>query len=186
MKQFKLTLIRHTTVDVPPGMIYGQTDVPLNASFNDEAAMVIEQIAPITFDAVYSSPLSRCMQLAQKISPKVIPDNRLMELNFGYWETKFWADVYQTPEAKAWFADYVNTPAPGGESYAQLIQRCEVFLEEIKKTKHNNICIVTHGGSIRAIKSIIQNIPPMQSFKTKINYSEISCLEHNFIYEKRI
>ncbi|MBN2238083.1 MAG: histidine phosphatase family protein, partial [Bacteroidales bacterium] len=77
--------------------------------------------------------------------------------------------------------DYVNTPTPGGESYAQMIHRCKVFIEELKTLNQENICIITHGGPIRAIKSIIQNIPPMQSFNTKINYSEISCLEHNFI-----
>lgn len=169
-----LTLLRHTTVDVPPGMIYGQTDVPLNASFNDEAAMVIEQIAPITFDAVYSSPLSRCLRLAQKISSEVKTDIRLMELNFGDWEGKLWGDIDQTPEAKAWFADYVNNPAPGGESYTQLIHRCKVFIEELKKFNQENICIVTHGGPIRAFKSILEKTPPKETFlKNSIGYGDI-------------
>ncbi|MDA3879869.1 MAG: histidine phosphatase family protein, partial [Prolixibacteraceae bacterium] len=60
-----LTLIRHTSVNVPPGMIYGQTDVPLCDSFEEEAEKIMEQINT-TFDVVYSSPLTRCMQLAQK------------------------------------------------------------------------------------------------------------------------
>jgi alpha-ribazole phosphatase len=73
-----------------------------------------------------------------------------MELNFGNWEGKYWNDIDQTPEAKAWFADYVNTPAPGGESYAQLIQRCRIFIKELKTSNQKNVCIVTHGGPIRA------------------------------------
>ena len=31
-------LIRHTSVDVPQGVCYGQTDVPLNPTFEEEAA----------------------------------------------------------------------------------------------------------------------------------------------------
>lgn len=172
MKQFKLTLIRHTTVDVPPGMIYGHTDVPLSASFEKEAKKILEQINS-SFDAVYSSPLSRCLRLAQNISSEVISDSGLMELNFGNWEGKFWNDIDQTPEANAWFADYVNTPAPGGESYAQMILRCRIFIEKLKTSNQKNICIVTHGGPIRAIKSIIENSPPQKAFDTKINYGDI-------------
>ena len=172
MKQFELTLIRHTTVNVPPGMIYGHTDVPLSASFIDEAEKIMAQINT-NFDVVYSSPLTRCMQLAQKISSKVIPDSRLMELNFGNWEGKFWNDIDQTPEAKAWFADYVNTPAPGGESYAQMIQRCKAFLEEIMTSHYNDVCIVSHGGPMRAIKSIIENKTPQEAFDINVGYGEI-------------
>jgi alpha-ribazole phosphatase len=174
MKQFKITLIRHTTVDVPPGMIYGHKDVPLSVSFNDESARVIEQITPFTFDVVYSSPLSRCLRLAQKISSEVIHDSRLMELNFGNWEGKYWNDIDQTPEAKAWFADYVKTPTPGGESYAQLIQRCRIFIEELKTSNQKNVCIVTHGGPIRAIKSILEETPPKDAFlKNSIDYGDV-------------
>jgi alpha-ribazole phosphatase len=172
----QITLIRHTTIDVPTGMIYGHTDVPLCPSFEKEAKKILEQINS-SLDVVYSSQLSRCMRLAQKISPKVIPDSRLMELNFGNWEGKFWNDIDQTSEAKAWFADYVNTPAPGGESYAQMKQRCKAFLDAIKETNHQNICIISHGGPIRTIKSIIENTSPQEAFNIKINYGEIIYLK---------
>ena len=35
-----ITFIRHTSVDVPPGVCYGQTDVPLRSTFPQEAANV--------------------------------------------------------------------------------------------------------------------------------------------------
>jgi alpha-ribazole phosphatase len=174
-----ITLIRHTTVDVPPSMIYGHTDVPLSASFEDEAEKIVGQTGNYTFDAVYSSPISRCIRLAHKISPCVIPDARLMELNFGDWERKFWKDIDQSPKAKAWFANYVNIPAPSGESFDQMISRCRAFLEDIKTSNYNNICIVTHGGPIRAIKSIIDNTPPQEAFSIKVRYGEIIQLTLN-------
>lgn len=35
----EVIFIRHTSVDVPPGVCYGQTDVPLRNSFEQEAAV---------------------------------------------------------------------------------------------------------------------------------------------------
>lgn len=40
----EIVLIRHTSVDVPPGVCYGQTDVPLKPSFEQEAAVTKENL----------------------------------------------------------------------------------------------------------------------------------------------
>ena len=44
----KITLIRHTKVDVPSGTCYGWTDVPLAPTFPDEARLVRERLAGAT------------------------------------------------------------------------------------------------------------------------------------------
>ena len=55
----EVILIRHTSVDVPPGMCYGQTDVPLKPTFETEAAVTAENLkAYLPFDHVYTSPLT--------------------------------------------------------------------------------------------------------------------------------
>ena len=54
----EVILIRHTSVDVPPGVCYGQTDVPLKPTFEAEAAMTAENLKTyLPFDHVYTSPL---------------------------------------------------------------------------------------------------------------------------------
>ena len=58
-------LIRHTSVDVPKGLCYGQSDVPLRPTFEIEAAVTKAKIESIHFDMAYTSPLSRCTRLAQ-------------------------------------------------------------------------------------------------------------------------
>ena len=57
-------LIRHTSVDVPQGVCYGQTDVPLNPTFEEEAAQTSARLKGLQFDKVYMSPLTRCVRLA--------------------------------------------------------------------------------------------------------------------------
>ena len=54
----KVILIRHTSVDVPKGVCYGQTDVPVAATFTEEAEMTKKALSDRTFDAVFSSPLT--------------------------------------------------------------------------------------------------------------------------------
>ena len=60
----EIYLVRHTSVDVPAGYAYGQTDVPLRPSFEDEAEAVKKTLSGHIFDKVWSSPLTRCVRLA--------------------------------------------------------------------------------------------------------------------------
>ena len=48
-------LIRHTSVDVPKGLCYGQSDVPLRPTFEIEAAVTKAKIESIHFDMATSS-----------------------------------------------------------------------------------------------------------------------------------
>ena len=80
-------LIRHTSVDVPAGTCYGQTDVPLKPSFEAEAATVKKELDRYAFDAVYTSPLSRCTRLAAYCGyPEALRDDRLKEIHMGDWK----------------------------------------------------------------------------------------------------
>lgn len=167
-----LYLIRHTSVNVPKGMIYGQTDVSLSYTFEQDSKIVVEQL-PIRFDAVYCSPLTRCRLLAEKISNNYFTDDRLMELNFGDWEAKLWDDIETSSNAQQFFTDYVNTSCPNGESFVAMIDRCRLFLFDLKSSNFKNVCIVAHGGSIRAFISIIENISPDEAISLKIGYGEI-------------
>ena len=48
----RIYFVRHTSVDVPQGITYGQTDVPVNSTFETEAEQVKEQLTGLAFDAV--------------------------------------------------------------------------------------------------------------------------------------
>jgi alpha-ribazole phosphatase len=174
-----LTLIRHTRVDIPTGLIYGQTDVPLAKTFEDEAAAILKKLEGITFDSIYSSPLSRCRLLAERIAEtnQVVYDNRLLEMNFGVWEGKLWTDVETTSEATEWFKNYFEVACPEGESYAIVYNRIQLFLNDIKAKSAQNCCVVTHGGQFRAFLSIIEDQTPQTLFNRKIDYGEVIQVE---------
>ena len=102
----QITLVRHTTPDVPVGTCYGQSDVPLRASFEEEAEVVRRRLSGMAFDAVYTSPLSRCTRLAHFCGyPDAIQDKRLMEINFGVWEMQRYENIVD-PRLQDYYADY--------------------------------------------------------------------------------
>lgn len=144
----KLTVVRHTAVEVPKGVCYGQTDVPLAGTFREEAEAVAGQLAGTNHEAVFTSPLSRCVRLAEFCGyPQATRDARLMELNFGEWEMKRWDDITD-PRLDLWFEDWLNVAATGGESYVD--QRCRVmdFINEQRTNGIDDALIFTHGGVI--------------------------------------
>jgi alpha-ribazole phosphatase len=63
----EIYLIRHTTPLIEKGQIYGRNDVALAESFPEEKDQIIKQL-PATFDAIYSSPSSRCTLLSAAIA----------------------------------------------------------------------------------------------------------------------
>lgn len=166
-------VVRHTKTVCDTGICYGHSDVALAASFDVEKKNVKQQLSDFSFFTVYSSPLFRCSTLAEYLADfsPILYDNKLKELNFGDWENRYWNDIIQTDEAHFWFENYVENPCPNGESYLQLINRVQLFLEEIQiKQENKPILIVTHAGVIRAMHVIFKNILPIDSFNIKIEY----------------
>ena len=143
----EVILIRHTSVDVPPGMCYGQTDVPLKPTFETEAAVTAENLkAYLPFDHVYTSPLTRCVRLATYCGyPDAERDKRIMEINFGDWEMKPF-EQNEDPRLQEWYADYMNVAATGGESFTMQYRRVSQFLDELKKKHYTSVAIFAHGG----------------------------------------
>ncbi len=144
----ELIMIRHTSVDVPKGICYGQSDVPLAPTFEEEAASVNSRLLSERFDAVYCSPLSRCRRLAEYCGyGDAIIDDRLMEMNFGEWEMHPFEEIVD-PTLQRWYADYINTRVPGGESFLDQQRRMKSFLDDVTAFGKQRIAVFTHSGII--------------------------------------
>lgn len=175
----ELYLIRHTKPAVAPGICYGQTDLNPAASFQKEADRLSVHL-PDTFDQVYSSPLKRCAQLAQRLSKSPIWDEQLMEMDFGAWEMKAWHDIPKE-QLEPWMGDFVNVAVPGGESFEQLICRSLAALEEIIEQGASQVAIVSHAGVIRIFLGHFLKMNPQNYFDIQVDYggvSKISVEEH--------
>ena len=174
----KLNLIRHTSLQIAPGICYGQSDIDVAASFAEELVRLKSTLADVQFDALYTSPLQRCTRLAGALNKgNTIIDNRLIELHFGDWEMQAWDDISR--EAfDAWAHDYANLAPPNGETFSQLQQRGMGFLQDaLQRHRGENIAVVTHGGMIRALVAHALEMPLKKLFRMTIDHGSITQLE---------
>ena len=166
--------VRHTSVDVPPGICYGNTDVGLKASFEEEAAETKKKLDGLIFDAVFTSPLSRAIRLAEFCGyPDAMVDQRLIEYNFGEWELQSYDRLYsEKEEFRSWCGHYLTQRCPGGDSLSDQIARVRSFIEEIRSKGFHRVCAFCHGGVLAIARGLsggmtmeetFRNIPPYGS-----------------------
>lgn len=143
----EVVLVRHTSVDVPRGTCYGQTDVPVADTFTQEADNTLQRLQPLMpFDAVYSSPLTRARMLAAHCGyDATVLDDRLMEMNMGQWEMQRFDDI-QDPHLQEWYDDFMYQPTTGGESFYMLHLRVSQFLDQLRTLPYGRVAIFAHGG----------------------------------------
>jgi len=113
----------------------GRTDVPLSEAGRRQAKSLAERLKPLPFEALYSSPLKRALETARLISESVglqpVPDQRLVELDYGRWEGKTLAEIMENDPKTycAWDTDPAHVAPPGGESGLEAQQRAVSFLD---------------------------------------------------------
>lgn len=175
-----LYLIRHTTPLFEAGTCYGQTDIDVANSFDDECRTLRQKIAGISFDAVFSSPLQRCVKLAIAMQlGEVQFDARIQELNFGDWEMQNW-DVIPREEFEVWSHNYAQLAPPNGETFTELHIRSTAFIRDLQQQyMGKNIAAFSHGGVIRAMLAEVLNMPLKGLFRFTVDYASITLLDFN-------
>lgn len=170
----EVILIRHTSVDVAPGICYGQTDVPLKTSFEEEATNTKAKLQAFgAFDQVYTSPLSRCVHLATYCNyPNAQKDNRLLELNFGDWEMKTFDEITDS-RLQEWFNDYLHVAPTNGESFSAQIQRVGNFLDELKEKGFSRVAVFAHGGVLLCAQIYAGTLKIEEAFRNLTPYGGI-------------
>lgn len=147
----KVYLVRHTSVDVAPGTCYGQTDVPLRASFQEEAEACKKALQDMgmRFSRIYTSPLSRCTRLAAYCGfPGAERDERLKEMNMGEWEMQRFEEITD-PRNQEWYDDYLRVRTTGGESFMDVLARVSDFFDHLDRTS-GPVLVFAHGGVLVA------------------------------------
>jgi broad specificity phosphatase PhoE len=163
-----LYLIRHgeTSWNVE-GRYQGQFDPPLTEWGLQQALATAEQLAPLGFEAIYSSDLARSRQtaaaLAGQIGLPIQVDPRLREIHQGEWQGVLIKDIRAgwPQELFGWEHDPWHHHPPGGESLQQMQSRLLAAIDEII-TRHPEglIAIFTHKLPIALLKIHYQDYPP--------------------------
>lgn len=173
----EIYLIRHTSVDVPPGTCYGQTDVPLRDTFEEEAEQTRSGLAGLQFDAVFTSPLSRAFRLAAYCGfPDAVRDDRLKEMNMGEWEMQRFDDITDL-QLQRWYDNYLHERTLGGEGFMDLYARVCHFLHDVQMRGYRRIAVFAHGGVLIAARAMAGQIAVEQGFDNLTPYGGIERIE---------
>lgn len=164
-----LHLIRHPKPIVEPGICYGRLDISA-----ENVAAVAERLQTELPPGlpVWSSPLRRCRQLAECLHAQPVFDERLVEMDFGAWEGRPWAEISRA-ELDAWAADVAAYAPPGGESPRALQRRALDFVASLSVPE---AVIVTHAGVIRTLLAAELGLPPARWTELVFDYASCTRL----------
>jgi 2,3-bisphosphoglycerate-dependent phosphoglycerate mutase len=176
----KLILIRHAeSLWNKENRFTGDIDVGLSLTGVFQALSVADQLPE--FSVVFTSSLFRCkmtaaLLLAMKkklfsfsshstegIDIAIIQDKRIDERDYGELKGKNkqeTQDIYGKEQFLKWRRGYKDRP-PGGESLFDVEIRVKDFLEKTLKPKlvqGEDVLIVAHGNSLRAMVKILDHI----------------------------
>lgn len=158
MKTYTIYLFRHGLTKGNLNAQYiGHTDLPLTTDSISSLKSIKAHKHYPEVDAVFSSPLKRCIDSAKIMFPKnntlVIDD--FIEYNFGEFEGLTAEELKDNEDFKNWLHGDIYAAAPYGESNAQFSHRiCDAFEKVVDgcvKTGTNNIAIVGHAGVLMTI-----------------------------------
>jgi 2,3-bisphosphoglycerate-dependent phosphoglycerate mutase len=158
-------LIRHgqTEANVLHQLV-GSTDVPLDPIGLVQAERVAERMAPISLDAILSSPLQRALTTARVIGDRVgltpRPVDGLVELDFGQLEGRTLTHmIEQHPELAIRLANFddLDVEWPGGETRRGFHARVSAaFLAILEEYSQHTVAVVAHGGVIGSFLAYLE------------------------------
>lgn len=143
---------RHPRAIGASGRCIGRTDLPVDARKAKRLAQRVRALARREGlpPKVWVSPRLRAHEVGRWLRRwgwQVVVDARLVELDFGRWDGRRWAEI-PWAEVHAWQADLLQHAPGGGESLAQLALRVRDFVDEAAGAPR---LVIGHGGWINAL-----------------------------------
>ncbi|MDR6407484.1 alpha-ribazole phosphatase [Paraburkholderia terricola] len=181
-----IVLIRHPAVVVDAGVCYGQSDVALVEDADVSSAALALRLAALQVPAprvLMSSPSTRCSALAAAMSNDfgcaLSHDDRLKEMNFGDWEERRW-DAIDRELLDDWAANFEHARAHGGESVTQFVARVRAWFDAFAQTRElTPAYVVTHAGVMRAIASLVLDVPLERCLRWSLDMTGIVWLRRD-------
>ena len=185
--------IRHAPVTGHGDRIYGQDDLPADCSDSVPFAVLAEQLPA---DAVWvTSQLRRAQQTAAALHAAlriragaaggepaamlVEPD--FAEQHFGEWQGLTRDELHRQRDGewhRFWLAPAHEAP-PGGESFAQVVERVAVAMRRLTVAhRGRDIIAIAHGGSIRGALALALGLDPERALAFVIDNCSLTRLDH--------
>jgi probable phosphoglycerate mutase len=175
-------LLRHAAHDRVNAVLCGRMPgVSLGATGQAQAAALACRLHHEALDALYTSPLERCVETATVVgvSLGLHPEceTAAIEIDFGAWTGQPFASLAGRPDWDAWNTGRDDATAPGGEAMAAVRSRIVALLEVLRRRhQHQRIAIVSHGDVIKAALGHFLGLPLQAYTRFDIDPASVSVL----------
>jgi alpha-ribazole phosphatase len=178
--------IRHAPVTSHGGRIYGQNDLPADCA---DSALFSGLAPSLPADALWLvTPLRRTRQTADALLAAGAPppaelreEPAFLEQHFGSWQGMTYDELRDLRDGAAhrfWHAPARERP-PGGESFAEVIERVGGAIRRIQAAAHGrDIVAVAHGGSIRAALAHALGLEAERALGFSVDNCSLTRLDH--------
>ena len=168
----ELYIVRHGKTDWNKECKFqGAQDIPINEEGRAAAVKLSERLKDVSFDEIFSSPLSRAYETAciistgsLSLSKGVLKNDLLKEISFGEGEGVPFDKWMNTDDPRKYFFEAPDkyVPPKGGETFESGIERTAEFVHTVlepyyKKNPDARILIVAHGAILAALMCVLEN-----------------------------
>lgn len=178
-----ILLVRHAENEyVAQGKLAGRTaGVHLNETGRRQAAALAYRLADVRLDAVYSSPLERCMETASTVAAAHGLDLRqepgLLEVDYGAWQG---GDLKELQKHPAWQRVQANPSRfrfPQGETLRTMQSRLVDAVEGLR-TRHpqQTLAVFGHADPIKSVLAFYLGVPLDLFGRIRIDTASVSTL----------
>jgi len=163
----EIYLIRHgETVFNKLGIVQGSgVNTDLNETGQQQAQAFYEMYKDVPFEVVLTSNLKRTHQTVQPFTEKGLAWERFPEIDEMSWGEHEGKE--RTPEMEAtyqlivaeWDRGNYDIGINGGETINEVIARCRIFVEQLKKREEQTLLICAHGRLNRCLLCVLLDLP---------------------------
>lgn len=175
-------LVRHGHNEwIPKGIAGRLSGVHLSETGLTQAAAVAAQLAGLGIRRIVSSPLERAREtatpLADRLRLPVEVLEELVEVDFGDWNGRTFAELNQTVEWRHWNLFRSAARIPNGETMLEIQARMVRAIERLA-AEHpaQKIALFSHGDPIRAVLLYWLGMPIDFVHRLEIDLGSISHL----------
>jgi broad specificity phosphatase PhoE len=172
-----IALVRHG--ETPPnraGLLLGRSDAALTDRGRAQADRLAEALADLDVARVLTSPLRRACDTAAPVAAacgcSVEVDDRLIEIDYGEWEGRPFADLDPDVVAR-WRRDGSFVP-PGGESLEVVADRVASFCDEWLNDRV--VVAVSHVSPIKAAVLWALGLPDLYAWRLRLDNASVTRL----------
>ena len=175
-------LVRHADHGLIGRVLAGRmAGVGLDGHGPAQARRLARHFAAQGVDAVHASPLERTMQTAQPIAAAcgapLHSAEPLLELDFGDWTGRSFAELDGQPDWHLWNGARSQTRPPGGETMVAVQARACGFINDLAAARPDGrFVLVSHADVIRAVIAYYLGTPIDLFLRVEVSPASVSVL----------